>query len=305
MSRIGVICGGSGSSKFVRAIAKTYDDELGFVANVGDNFWYHGLYVCPDVDILTYALTGELDNHRGWGLTSDTFVVKDSLARLDREQSWFNLGDRDLALTIRRSELIKQGKKLSEITKQFCRIFNINHEVIPATDDSVQTYMLTSLGKMHLQEYWVKLHGEPKVNKVMYVGLKNARPHKRLADYLSSRVILCPANPVTSIGPTIGLKGVQSILNKAKVVAVSPFVAYKPISGPAGRLMQSVNMEASSYGVAKLYSRFLDVLLVDDNEEPSIIKKIRDLGIECIKTNTMITDDTAGQTIAQEIRNLL
>ena len=306
MSRVGVVCGGSGSSKFVRAISKTWNhSDLGFIANVGDNFWYHGLYVCPDVDILTYALNDELDTERGWGIRSDTLVVKEALARLDPDQSWFSLGDKDLALTIRRTELMKQGKRLSEITKQFCKIFKIEHEVIPATDDSVRTYMNTSSGKLHLQEYWVKLRGEPKVSRVMYVGLKIAKPNKRLSDYLSSKVIICPANPITSISPTIGLKGVQSTLVKAKVVAVSPFIGNKAISGPAGRLMQSMGMEASSFGVAKLYSKFLKVLLVDDKEEPSIVTKIRDLGVECVKTDTMITDDFTGREIAKELQNLL
>lgn len=302
MSRVGIVCGGSGSSKFVRAISKSdASSDLGFIANVGDNFWYHDLYVCPDVDILTYALAGKLDTEKGWGVRSDTFVVKEALTELDPSQSWFSLGDRDLALSLRRTELMKQGKKLSEITKQFCDILGIKDKVVPATDDSVQTYLVTSSGRMHLQEYWVKLHGQPKVRKVDYSGLKKARPNKQLREYLSSKVIICPANPITSISPTIGLMGVQSLLKKAKVVAVSPFIGNRAFSGPAGNLMTELGMEPTSFGVAKLYSKFLKVLFVDDLEEKSIITKISDLGIECVKTNTAITDDSIGQRIAEEL----
>ncbi|MCL4518173.1 MAG: 2-phospho-L-lactate transferase [Thaumarchaeota archaeon] len=305
MSRFGMICGGSGSSKFARAISRNFNGEdLCFIANVADNFWYHGLYVCPDVDILTYALAERLDTSKGWGIKEDTFVARDALSELDPSQSWFGLGDKDLALSISRTELMKQGMKLSEVTRRFCEIFGIKHIVVPATDDDVQTYMQTTGGRIHLQEYWVKLHGEPSVSNVVYVGLNNAKPNKLALDYLSSKVVICPANPITSISPTISLAGVKESLNKARVVAVSPFTGSKPFSGPAGRLMQGLGIEASSYGVAKLYSGFLKLLIVDNNEESSTVSRIKDLGIECVRSNTLINDDLSGQRFVEELLKL-
>jgi LPPG:FO 2-phospho-L-lactate transferase len=307
MSRLGVVCGGTGSFKFARAIAANYEksDGLTFVANVGDNFWYHGLYVCPDVDILTYALSDQLDLCKGWGLSSDTFAVRDRLAALESPTSWFSLGDRDLALSLRRTELIAKGWTLTSVTKRFCDLFKIKIDIIPATDDSVQTFVRTSMGTMHLQEFWVKYRASHAPAGVEYVGIGRAKPSERLLDCLKSRVVICPANPVTSVGPTISLKGVKRAMKKSRVVAVSPFVGSKPVSGPAASLMRSVGLEPNSFGTAKMYSSFLKTLLVDTKEDPSVVTKVKDLGVECVKTNTIISDEESGKRIAKELFDLL
>lgn len=307
MPRLGIICGGSGSSKFARVFyrypGKFGKEDLGFVANVADNFWYHGVYVCPDVDILTYSLSGQLDYSKGWGVRFDTFGSKKSLSELESPYSWFGLGDRDLGFALRRTELMSQGWSLSGVTDHFCKSMKIESAVIPATDDSVQTFVRTTSGTMHLQEYWVKYHAIPRPFEIEYSGIEDAMPNEKLKDFISN-VIICPANPITSISPTMRLKGVQKMLKSAKVVAISPFVGNKPVSGPVGALMSGLSLEPNSFGVAKIYSSFLKTLLVDTKEESSIIGKIKDIGIECLRTNTMLRDEPSGKKIAEELLSM-
>ena len=305
MKRIGVVCGGSGSSKFARAMANYSERrkekaDLGFVANVGDNYWFHGLYVCPDVDILVYSLSGLLDRSKGWGIKSDGFRMKKMLSKLTGEE-WFGLGDSDAAFSIRRTELMNKGWKLSSVTDYYCKALGIKYRVMPATDNSVITYIQTKEGRMHLQEYWVKHKGRPEVTDVEYSGIGTATPNENAIKYLSDYVFICPANPVTSILPTIRIKKIQSALKKSKVLAISPFIGEKPFSGPAGKLMKALGLEADSFGVASLYSQFLKIMLVDKSEDQTIVKKIKELGIECVKTNTKIESSSDESRIAKEV----
>jgi len=299
-----VICGGSGSSKFARAISsysqQIGESDLGFIANVGDNFWYHGLFVCPDVDIITYALSSRLDTSKGWGLASDGFLANQQLSEFGVSQEWFSLGDRDLGLSLKRTELLKKGWKLSTITNYLCQVMKSSYPVIPATDDFLQSFITTSEGIMHLQEYWVKKKASLDPKRVEYLGLSSATPNHLAAESCSNNVIICPANPVTSILPTINLRGFARKISKSRVIGVSPFVGSKPFSGPAARLMGAIGIESNSLGVAKLYSEFLKLFFVDKSEDAGIIHKIKDLGIECLKTNIRMDPDSE-QSIAKEL----
>ncbi len=308
MKRVGVICGGSGSSKFARAFAnyagQNLEYDLGYVVNVADDYWYHSLYVCPDVDIITHALAGNLDVSKGWGVASDSFSGKQFLSKISDSPEWFSLGDSDSALCLRRAELMKKGWRLSTVTDYFRGCFEIKSPIIPATDDPVTTYFRTASGLMHLQQFWVKNKALPDTNEIEYVGLESATPNPDALSYISEFAIICPANPVTSILPTIRLKKVEKQLIKSRVVGISPFVGNNPFSGPAAKLMSLINVEANSFGVASLYSRVLKLFFVHVSEEPQIISRIRDLGIECIKTNIMM-DESSSQAIAGEIMNSL
>ncbi len=301
--QIGVFCGGSGSSKFVSAISRYADQDVepNFVANVGDNFWYHGLYVCPDIDILTYSLSGMLDSTKGWGIADDAFLGKDTLSRSVGSPEWFSLGDRDLGICLRRTELLRKGWALGSITRQLSVKLGARYPVIPATDDSVQTYVRTPEGNLHLQEFWVKHSGKLEPVGVQYVGAQKAKPAKEIQEISKNPIIICPANPVTSILPTLNLKGIKSRLSKTKVLAISPFVGDRPFSGPAASLMRAVHMEPNSRGVAKLYADFLKIFFLDQNETPEIVSSIRGMGIECILTNTRIDTETDKKEIAREL----
>jgi LPPG:FO 2-phospho-L-lactate transferase len=307
-NRVGIICGGSGSSKFATAISKYSIDktlDVGFISNVGDNFWFHGLLVCPDIDIITYALSNLLDTRKGWGVLNDRLLARETLSRSSGSDEWFNLGDRDLAVSLRRTELLRKGWNLSSITKKLGSSFHATFPVIPSTDDAVQTFVGTQEGMLHLQEYWVKNRAAFDAISVEFVGIETAKPSAQCLEYLKDRVLICPANPVTSILPTISLKGVVSRLKKAKVAAVSPFVGNKPFSGPAGKMMNALNLEATSLGVARLYSDFLKVFFLDNNEDQSVDSKINDLGIECIRTNTRIENESEGMTVTMELMSVL
>ena len=305
--KIGVLCGGSGSSKFVSAITRYGSEELDpkFVGNVGDNFWYHGLYVCPDIDILTYTLSGLLDTSKGWGIAEDTFLGKDSLARSGGRSEWFSLGDKDLGICLRRTELFQRGWTLSTITRELCLKLGAKYPVIPATDDPVQTFVRTAEGNMHLQEFWVKRAGKLQPLDVSYVGAQSATPCSEASEICKGPVLICPANPVTSILPTLNLKGIRSKLSRSKVIAISPFVGNQPFSGPAGSLMRALGFLPNSLGVAKLYSGFLKLFFLDKNESSEIVASIRDTGIECIVTNTRIDSEEDKKKIAEELVSTL
>jgi LPPG:FO 2-phospho-L-lactate transferase len=301
--QIGVFCGGSGSSKFVSAIASYADQDVDpkFVANVGDNFWYHGLYICPDIDILTYTLSRMLDSTKGWGITDDRFLGKDALSKSVGSPEWFSLGDRDLGICLRRTELLRKGWTLGSITRELGSKLGIRYPVIPATDDSVQTYVRSTEGNLHLQEFWVKRSGKLEPVDVQYAGVEKAKPADELHEISQNSIIICPANPVTSVLPTLTLKGIRSGLSKTKVLAISPFVGDRPFSGPAAGLMRAVHMEPNSLGVAKLYADFLKIFFLDQNETPEIISAIRGMGIECILTNTRIDSEIDKKMIAKEL----
>ncbi len=304
---VGIISGGSGSSKFATALAN-YNEvgkhDFAYICNVGDNFFFHGLYVCPDVDIITYALAGILDERKSWGIKEDTWNFVEGLAALGYG-NWFSLGDRDLALCVVRTELINGGLTLSQATDRLRKYLGIKNKIVPATDDSVQTFVDTSKGRIHLQEYWVKMKGALRVSSVDYRGIKNAMPNREVLMLLSKDVLILPANPITSVMPTVSLRGVRKKLRMARVTAISPFIGKSVFSGPAAKLMRAMHIEPSSYGVAKLYSDFLKLFIVDYREENSEIVKIKDFGIECIKSNIKIDSIADKRHIARELMNIL
>ncbi|MGI0039846.1 MAG: 2-phospho-L-lactate transferase, partial [Nitrososphaera sp.] len=231
---ITVVAGGTGSVKLVRGLARVAGD-LTVVANVGDNIWLHGLYVCPDIDTVVYGLGGMLDEKRGWGVQGDTFLFLGQLRRAG-EKPWFSLGDKDLAMHVVRTAMMKEGRTLSEVTRFFAERYGVDANVIPATDSEVATMISTATGEMHLQEFWVKNRGRPKVTAVRYAGIEKAEANKAAIEVIrnSDRIIIAPGNPVSSIGPTVAIPGLRAELARARerVVAVSPIIGDKPVSGP-------------------------------------------------------------------------
>ena len=299
--------GGSGSSKFVRSLDKNLSTAVEpiFVPNIGDNFWHYGLYICPDVDITLYALSSMLDKTKGWGIAGDTMNFVQSYAVLCPEESWFNLGDRDLSFSVRRTELLKQGYTLSEITNDLRKRLKIRRLVMIPSNDSVETFITTPEGTIHLQEFWVKNRGVQKVLRVSHKGAATAKTNPELAKMKIDSFLLLPANPISSIVPTISLKDLKSKLRHSRVVAISPFVGRKAFSGPAAKFMRACDLEPSSFGVAKLYSSFLKTLFVDLKEERQVIRKVSELGIECVETNIMMRSAEDEKRIVNEIESVL
>lgn len=300
--RLVVLAGGTGSAKLLRGL-KRVGFEFSVVSNVGDNFWRHGLYVAPDVDIAVYTLAGLGDTVRGWGIRDDTFHALGQLSAMG-EETWFNLGDRDLATHIFRTEQMARGKRLGDITKEICVRLGVKEEVIPCTDDRLETYVMTDLGPMHLQEFWVKNQGEPEVTGVEYRGEDGAKPNQRAVESIerADRIVFCPANPVTSLLPILAVNGIGGAIERssARKVAVSPVVAGAPVNGPAGKLMRAIGAEVSSSGVSRLYRGLIDCMIVDPADRGEA-GAIAGEGIEAIPGQIIMRDAAEEEVVAREV----
>jgi LPPG:FO 2-phospho-L-lactate transferase len=284
--KVVALAGGTGSAKLLRGLSRLPID-LTVLANVGDNTWIYGVYVCPDVDIATYTLAG-ISGPRGWGIAGDTFQVLRGLSRLGME-TWFRLGDRDLAVCLDRTEMLRRGRSLTEVTRIIAKSLGVESPILPITDDHLQTRIKTPAGELHLQEFWVRERGRPRAIGVKYEGGRSAKPTPGVAAALSEadRVVVCPANPVTSVGPMLAVTGFRRLLKdtNARILALSPMEGAAPFSGPAGKLLRAVGSLPDSYGVARLYSDFADCLVVS-KADAALGEKIRALGMECVTTDT-------------------
>jgi LPPG:FO 2-phospho-L-lactate transferase len=290
-SEVAVLSGGTGSSKFLRGLQKL--SRFTVVANVGDNAWFHGLYVCPDVDTVTYTLAGIADSRRGWGIQGDEFKTLAQLKRLGAADTWFNIGDRDMATDLFRTALMKKGKTLTEATSAIARALGVRRwTILPATDQHVETRIITAeRGEMHLQEFWVKEKGRPTPTGVRYAGVRRARVTGEVAKRLAraERIIIAPANPITSVMPILSIGGFRETLrgSDARKVAVSPMLGESSFSGPAARLMIARGLEPTSEGVARLYSGVIDAIIIDESDraQASAIEKA---GVSCHFTSTLM-----------------
>ena len=286
--KVVALAGGTGSAKLLRGLARLRVD-LTVVANVGDNFWVYGLYVCPDVDIATYTLAGVADP-RGWGVAGDTFRVLGGLARLG-EETWFRLGDRDMAVCLLRTEMMKEGRSLTDATLVIAKSLGVKSRILPATDSPLETRIETPAGDLHIQEFWVRERGRPRVLGVRYRGAPRAKLSPEVAAALgeADRIVVCPANPVTSMGPTLAVGGFRELVSRAgaRVVALSPMVGAAPYSGPAGKLLKAMRSRPDSYGVARLYHDFVDCMVISE-DDASLEGKIRALGMECLTADTLM-----------------
>jgi LPPG:FO 2-phospho-L-lactate transferase len=300
--RVVALAGGTGSAKLLRGLYKT-EADLTVVANVGDNIWMYGVYVCPDIDIACYTLAGVADPSRGWGIAGDSFKALGSLRKIG-EAAWFMLGDRDLATSLRRTEMIRSGATLTEVTESLRKALGLKCAVLPVTDQDVATMITTPEGDLHLQEFWVKEKGLPRVIRVWYRGARSARLTSAVESHIEAadRVILCPANPISSIGPMLAVPGLTKLLAQsgARVVALSPMEGHQPFSGPAGKLLKAGGVRQDSVGVADLYSRFLDAMVISKRDS-AMKRKIESLGVQCSLSDTLMSSAEDEVRLAREL----
>jgi LPPG:FO 2-phospho-L-lactate transferase len=285
---ITVLAGGTGSVKLVRGLA-ALEKNMTVISNVGDNIWIYGLYVCPDIDTIIYGLANLLDKKRGWGMKDDSFQCLAQLKKMGAP-TWFGLGDRDLSTHLLRTSMIKSGKSLSEITNFFRKRYCVTAQLIPVTDREVTTRIVTDrMGDMHLQEFWVKHKGRPKITGVRYdnAGSATANPAAIDAINQSQAVVIAPANPVSSIGPIVALADLRKELaqNRYKVIAISPLIGGKAISGPAVKYMRALGLENSAVGVAKYYRDFVSKFMIS-KQDHGLALQIEALGMQVYETNT-------------------
>ncbi len=297
-----VLAGGTGSVKLVRGLA-SQESNVNVVSNVGDNYWLYGLYVCPDIDTVIYGLADLLDQDRGWGIKKDTFNFLRQM-EVFGEETWFRIGDRDAATHLIRTNMLKNGRNLSDITKWMCEKFAVSVNIIPVTDNNIETRIITGKGEMHLQEFWVKHRGRDPVEGIQYIGADKARPNPEAISAIHSAdmVVLAPGNPLTSIGPMLQIKGVKKELakNKKKVVAVSPLIGDKAVTGPAAKYMEAAGIETNSYGLAKMYSDVCSSIVVDSKDR-LLARKIQNLNMKVYETKITMKNKAAEDALASFI----
>ena len=305
---LAALTGGTGGAKLIQGLSlETGPEELVAICNTGDDFVLHGLYISPDVDTITYTLAGIADTGKGWGIKEDTFEVLEWLGKFGGE-TWFKLGDRDLATHITRSRLLKEGLGLCQITECIRKALGVKASILPMSDDRIETRIVTPTEEISFQEYFVKRHWADEVRKVHFAGAERSRPAPGVVDAIrgASGVILCPSNPVTSIGPILAVPGIRSALKetRAPVAAVSPIIRGAPVSGPADKLMAAVDMEVSAFGVAKAYADFLDLLVIAP-EDQDHTARIEALGVKTAEKSIRMDSLDDKKRLARELLALL
>lgn len=295
---IAALAGGTGAAKLLRGLARLTDPaRLLIVGNTGDDLDCWGLHVSPDLDSVTYALAGRLDPGKGWGLQDDTFHCQDAMGRLGAE-TWFALGDRDLATHLRRTGLLVRGATLSAATRTIADAFGVTARLTPMSDDPVRTRIRTPAGWLGFQEFFVREKAQPEVCEVVYEGAATARPAPGVLEAIgdAEAVIVCCSNPVTSIGPILAVPGITDALEctPAPVLAVSPIIGAAPVSGPAGKLLLARGLPVSALSLTRVYSPWLDVL-VFDRRDAAIASQVGRRGVRPVPAETLMTD-AAGET---------
>ena len=285
------MAGGVGAAKLLVGLAKIVDPkELTVIGNTGDDIELHGLHISPDLDIAAYSLAGIVDKEKGWGIQGDTFNCLNALKRFSGNE-WFSLGDKDLATHIYRTNQLKNGRTLTQITSEISASLGLNTKILPMTDDKFETRIITKEGTMHFEEYMVKKGAKDEVLGVEFFGSENAKPAEGVVEAIETAdlVVICPSNPVVSIGTILSVKGIREALKntKAKIVGVSPIIAGAPVKGPADKLMRGLGCEVSAFGVAELYVDFLDSFIIDVADAPDK-QRIERLGVKVKVMNTLM-----------------
>src|SRR5262249_39601685 len=301
-----------GAAKLIRGLAALVrPSDLTIIVNTGDDARIWGLHVSPDLDSVTYALAGRLDVARGWGLRDESFHCFDAMGELD-VPTWFNLGDRDLATHLFRTERLNAGESLSAVTAELARRQGVAALILPMSDDPVRTKILTSDlpgagdGWLDFQEYFVREKASVAVIDVAYAGAGDATPAPGVVEAIADAdvVVVCPSNPVTSIGPILAVPGlVEALLaTSARVIGVSPIVGDAPVSGPAGALMRARGLPVSPLGVAQAYADWLDALVVDTRDAP-LASAVRDLGPAPVVADVVMTDHSRQVALGRRVRD--
>jgi LPPG:FO 2-phospho-L-lactate transferase len=299
-----VLTGGTGGAKFVDGLRQVMPpEEITLVVNTGDDLMWWGLYVSPDIDSITYVLSGLLSRERGWGVKGDTFLCLQAMGQLG-EPTWFHTGDRDLAVHLLRSRLLAEGKTLSEATSVICDKLAVKAHILPMSDSRVETRVDTPIGELSFEEYFVQRWYQDPVNSVRFAGASDAEPAPGVIDAIVSAhaVLIAPSNPVTSIGPILAVPGIREALCRAqgKVIAVSPIVANAAVAGPAGILMAAEGLPCSIAGIARAYEDFLDVLIAD-TRDAGAAEALRGNGLRVQCTQTIMRSAEDKMALAKTV----
>jgi len=303
-----VLTGGTGGAKFVDGLRQVMAaEDITLIVNTGDDLLWWGLYVSPDIDSITYVLSGMLSRERGWGVKGDTFFCLQAMGDLG-EPIWFHTGDRDLAVHLLRTKLLKQGKTLSEISAEIATKMGVEAQILPMSNARVETRVDTPIGELSFEEYFVQRWYQDPVNSVRFAGIENAEPAPGVIEAIMSAtvVLLAPSNPVTSIGPILAVPGIMEALKqtRAPVAAVSPIIGNTAVSGPAGILMAAQGLPVSIAGVAQAYREFLDIL-VADNRDAKAAEELKQSGLRVHCANTIMSTAEEKVDLARQVLSLM
>jgi len=302
--KVTALAGGTGAAKLLRGLAACLAPrDLTIVGNTGDDTEVWGLHVSPDLDTVTYALAGLLDVARGWGRADETFHALQAMAALGAP-TWFSLGDRDLATHLVRTTALREGETLTAITARLAARLGVAARILPMSDAPVRTSVTTTEGRLAFQEYFVRDKAQGEVVAVAYDGAATARPAPGVVEAIAGAdlVLVCPSNPVTSIGPILAVPGIVAALRttRAPVVGVSPIVGGAPVSGPAGRLMQARGLDVSPLGVAAAYAPWLRTLLIDARDA-KLADALGEAGVKAVAADIVMTDRASEIALARRV----
>ncbi len=273
------------------------------VSNVGDDAEFFGLHVSPDIDSVLYHLSGLADEERGFGITGDTYSVLEALPRYGYD-TWFKLGDRDLATCIARTHLLRRGKTLTEATAELADALVVPATILPVTNDRLRTMIRTDDEVLEFQEYFVKRRTEGHAREIILEGVDEATPSPGVIEAIreADGVIISPSNPLVSIGPTLAVAGVRDALRETecRVAAVSPIVGGRALKGPADRMLRDQGLEASAVSIARLYEDFLDVLVIDEADK-ALAPEIEALGVDVVVTDTIMKSMAKKSALARTV----
>jgi len=305
--RVTALAGGIGAGKFLRGLVRAVGAEhVTAIVNTADDVEMHGLHVCPDLDSVTYWLGDVFDRERGWGRRGETFRATEELREFDPEVAWFNLGDLDLATHLFRTRLLREGTPLSAVTERVTAHFGIASRLLPMSDDPVTTRIDVLVDgeevDLHFQEYWVRRHAQDEVKHVRYAGAVSASPAPGVLEGLleADAIVICPSNPVASIGPILAVAGIREVLARRRdvVVGISGIVGGAPLAGMADKLMPALGVEVTAAGAAACYRGLLGAWVIDEADR-GLEPRIEASGVRVGVTDTIMTDDVAAEALAR------
>jgi LPPG:FO 2-phospho-L-lactate transferase len=303
-----VLAGGVGAARFLRGLVRVVPpEEITVIGNTGDDMWWHGLYIAPDLDTVTYWLAGVADESRGWGIRGDTFTAQAALAQLT-DRSWFQLGDRDLATHLYRTGRLAAGVPLHRVTAELAERLGVRSRILPMSDARIETRLRTDAGDLHFQEYFVRERWKPAVHAIYWTGLDDASPAPGVAEALDAArlVLIAPSNPSISIEPILRVPGMRALMGavRGKTVAISPLIGGRAVKGPTVELMRAEGMRPDALGVAERY-REIAIGFVLDIADAALAPDIAALGYRLAVRQTMLDDVDAAREVASTAVDLL
>ncbi len=306
-----MIAGGVGAARYLRHLrAAAPELAITAIVNTGDDTVFHGLHVSPDIDTVTYTVSGAIDTERGWGLGGETWTAMENLERYEPfgALTWFNLGDRDLATHLWRTSRLRSGASLSEVCADQALAWELGLRLLPMSNDPVATEVDTSIGRLGFQEYFVRHQHAPDVHAIEFVGVDTARPAPGVLDAIANadRIVIAPSNPLVSIGPVLAVRGIREALvsRRADCIAISPIIGGAALKGPADRMLQTLGHESSALGVATLYRDFISALIID-SVDAALADEIGKKGVRAMVTDTIMSEPGVGAALARETMEAL